>query len=272
MTSISPLLQDMPSVLQSQQASTVAFDERPLLCHVHANWCCWRLEGSSTPATAQTMQAEASGSMPLHHMHACWAAAAAQGRAIACNAASDAAPHPGAAKGRHPAAPANLRNTAASSMAAGNRPGGAAAVALDTAVPAEMPDYADALGWHSLMGYGDSNSAAELEASQEAECKYKLAGLPKLHASSLEVLCISGLLRAAQTDKDWAAVGPDTYARCVQYLAGVGSAWLVKHMTMSQPEVLEIPPLAFHCQVVSESSSSSECHAVYVPDLVTSGS
>ena len=137
-------------------------------------------------------------------------------------------------------------------MAAGNLPGGAAAVALDTAVPAETSDYAHALGWHRLMGCEDNTSATEQEAAREAECKHKLAGLPKLHASSLEVLCISGLLKAAQTDRDWTAVRLATYARCVQFLAGLGSAWRMEHMDIGQPDVDEIPPLEFHCQIMGE--------------------
>ena len=86
---------------------------------------------------------------------------------------------------------------------------------------AGLPGFTALLGLTNLPGFPATNAAATEEAMF-----HRRAAFPKLHASSLEVLCASGFLTVAQTSKDWAAMSQDTYAQSVFWLAGIANSGL----------------------------------------------
>ena len=85
-----------------------------------------------------------------------------------------------------------------------------------------LPGFTSPLGMTNLPRFPASIDASDDEVPQE----HKLAVLPGLHASSLEVLYVSGLLTVAQTSKEWAAVSQDTYKHSTTWLAGLTHAGL----------------------------------------------
>ena len=80
-----------------------------------------------------------------------------------------------------------------------------------------------------------------------------IAGLPKLHASALEVLCLTGLLTATQIDSYWEADGLEIYERCVRWFTDFVTAWLLEFAGgKSKPDRYGLPPFEAHIHMICE--------------------
>ena len=130
-----------------------------------------------------------------------------------------------------------------------------------------MSLYIAPLSPNSMRGYPGSTKAACRDASDEAHAMYQLTGLPRLHASTMELLCISALVQLVQTGDSWAAVGQHTYGCCVLFLDGLGTAWLLKVMSGCQLEPYELPPLLSHVTLVGRSPPQTSYSHVYFRPL-----
>ena len=128
-------------------------------------------------------------------------------------------------EGNSPATPSSTSTAIFAALAAAARRTMLATSSITNRVEvkaaAGLPGFTTSLGLTSLSGFPATDAIAAEEAMF-----HRGAALPKLHASSLEVLCASGLRTLAQTSKDWAAMSQDTYAQTVFWLAGIANSGL----------------------------------------------
>ena len=257
----------LPGIMQGSCAGSCRFDEKALLCRLHADVGSWRLDGGRGMSAAFLIPTAESCCSPHCSKPGCCAAPACT---EAVPAASDAASRDKSTA----AAPASAHSEAVShasgavaedeaTPAAGavSTPHAAAGKAANAAMTYSMPlllpfpAFTAPLSPATLRQHlGCSDAAAEASvAAGDSSNKQILAGLPKLHASTLEVLCVSGLLTAAQTDEDWTSVELHVFVRSAQWLTAFAQAWLIESVSQPQPTVYQFPALELHIQLLCES-------------------
>ena len=164
----------------------------------------------------------------------------------AAGAASQAASHAAPS-----AAAASSLATFASSF---NR--AAATEALPDSAPRGLSAYTEPFCQALLQAFPKGVDPAVVAAVSEqhfAKHAQNIAGLPKLHASALEVLRLSGLLTATQTDSHWKANGLEIYECCVRWFADFATAWLVEFAGgKSKPDRYDLPPFEAHIRMICE--------------------
>ena len=99
----------------------------------------------------------------------------------------------------------------------------------------------------------DEATIAAVSEQHIAKHTQNIAGLPKLHASALEVVCLSGLLTATQIDSYWEADGHEIYEHCVRWFIGFVAAWLLEFAGgKSEPDQYQLPPLEAHIRMICQ--------------------
>ena len=255
----------LPGTMQGSCAGSCQFDEKALLCRLHADLGSWRLDGGCGMSAAFPAPTAESLCCPNCSKPGCCAAPAstedlpaasdAAARDISTEAArasahSEAVPHASDAV-------AEDRKTSAGAAASHAAAGEAASAATTCSEPPPLPTpaYTAPLSPATLRQHsGCADAAADVSAAAgDSSNMHKLAGLPKLHASTLEVLCVSGLLAAAQTDEDWASVELHVFLHSAQWLTGSAQAWMLEFFTQAQPKFHQFPALESHIQLLCES-------------------
>lgn len=207
--------------LQSLSSGRFGFDERALLCHLYDELGSWKLSNiviaytaaDDTPTTKAFSAAFAGYSTAVAKAKASW-----QG--------DDSQHHNAASRTAKPPATADLTS--------------------------ELAEFSLPMSPSSMYERLDSTEPAALPAASEEAHGWELAGLPRLHASSFEILCISGLCTAAQTDEDWQAVEHHIYMQAVLFIARFNTAWLSQCIQKDQPTPYTIPPLEAHVHLIGK--------------------
>ena len=256
----------LPGIMQGSCAGSCRFDEKALLCRLHADLGSWRLDGGCGMSAAFPVPNAESLCCPSGSKPGCCAAPActealppatdAAGRDKPTEAApaqasahSEAVPHASDAVAED--RETSVGTTSAPHAAAGEAANAARIHSLPPRL--SLPAFTAPLSPATLRQHpGCADAAAEAPAAAgDSINKQILAGLPKLHASTLEVLCVSGLLAAAQTDEDWASVDLHVFQHSTLWLTDFVQVWLVESSSQPQPTVL--PALESHIQLLCES-------------------
>lgn len=77
-------------------------------------------------------------------------------------------------------------------------------------------------------------------------------GLPKLHAHSLEIVLMAGLVASYSTEADWKAVPVQTYQASVWWLATQAEAWMTIHVAQTDEYLYMLPALEPHITLISK--------------------
>lgn len=126
-------------------------------------------------------------------------------------------------------------------------------------VTTPLSEYTLPLSLASCTKYLNSTKAAVLSADEDDQSICQLAGLPRLHASSFEVICITGLCTAAQTDIDWESIKEHTYIQAVRFLAGYDTAWLLQIAHDRHHAQCEILQLEAHVHLIGKPCLLMQC-------------
>ena len=254
----------LPGTMQGSCAGSCWFDEKALLCRLHADVGSWRLDGGRGMSAAFLIPTAESCCCPNCSKPGCCAApacteavpaasdAASRDKSTAAAPASahrEAVPHASGAVAEDEATPAAGAVSTPHAAA-----GEAANAAMTYSVPPLLlfPAFTAPLSPATLTQHpGCSDAAAEASVAAGDSSNKQI--LPKLHASTLEVLCVSGLLTAAQTDEDWTSVELHVFVRSAQWLTAVAQAWMIESVGRPQPIVYQFPALELHIQLLCES-------------------
>ena len=71
-------------------------------------------------------------------------------------------------------------------------------------------------------------------------------GLPRCHADSLQIVCLTGLLSTMQGDADWRQVQQGTFEACVWTFAQEAFQIMETHICAEEPHVHNLPALEQH--------------------------
>ena len=198
---------------------------------------------------------------------------------IARNAAqlsSDAVSEPASACNNRPATAIFTCRTAAAAPAAAETPAAetpsvaaearlASSLSDSTAAGLLLPDAPRDMSAYTVC-FADVVLPARVDGTDPAITMEKsltqrmqnIAGLPTLHASTLEVLCISGLLTSTHDGEWWVTKDGDQqqiYERCVQWFADFVMAWKAKFAAgQTKPDTYKLASLQAHIPMICESS------------------
>lgn len=200
-----------------QQTCLPDFDEREMLCYLYDEMGAWKLSNGSSFCTND---ADINGTARAQMFQSSFPGLSS---AIArADAAWD--------KGVHDLISAGSNNPLSNSL----------------------PDYTLPMSLASCIGSSDRTRSAALSADEEDQSMCKLAGLPRLHASSFEVLCVNGLCTVASTNAAWECIEEHIYIQAVRFLVGYNTAWLMQDAHPLRHPHCDILQLESHVRLIGK--------------------
>lgn len=225
-----PSPNQMASLLQvvkprsAQQKCSPDFDEREMLCYLYDDMGAWKLSNRSSLCTNDAEINNGAGAQAFQSAFPGLSSAIAR-----ANAAWD-------------------KSASGLSSAANGSP-----------ESNPLPDFTLPMSRASCVGYSESTRSAAISADEEDQSMCKLAGLPRLHASSFEILCINGLCTVAHTDTAWTCVREHIYVQAARFLMGYSTAWLMQAAHPSQHSPCDILQLEAHVRLIGKLHSFRCC-------------